>query len=239
MSSFTSHELILACGQPGCPACRVEQRALERYLSNQLYENVNSTALRDRLRASRGFCKEHAWLGVDKHLGDPLGYAIIYHDVINNVLRQLEDALAQPAQGLAALQRRISEKISGLVGTVIHAITPRKACPVCQEKEAITRMILTALIKELDDAPLMDALRASDGLCFLHLRLSLEAAQQNSAGFDSLLAIHRGKLESLRDELAELIRKNDHRYIHDVLGREGDAWRRAITIVAGSHHEED
>jgi hypothetical protein len=99
-------------------------------------------------------------------------------------------------------------------------------------------MIITALIKELDDAPLLDALRASDGLCFLHLRLSLEAAQQNIAGFDNLLAIHRGKLESLRDELVELIRKNDHRYIHDVLGSEGDAWRRAVATVAGSHPEE-
>src|SRR5688572_12074121 len=149
MSSFTSYDLILACAQPGCPACRLEQRSVERFLSNQLYENVNSIPLRDRLRASRGFCREHAWLGVDKHLGDALGYAIIYHDVVNAVLRQLDDALAQPPQGWATLQRRLSEKISGVAGTVLHAFTPRKPCPVCLEREDITRMIVTALVKAL------------------------------------------------------------------------------------------
>ncbi len=233
MASFTSYELILACSQPGCPACRLEQNSVERFLSNQLYENVNSIPLRDRLRASRGFCREHVWLAVDKHLGDALGFAIIYHDVINAVLRQLEDALAEPAQGWAALQRRLSEKISGVVGTVIHAITPRKPCPVCQERADITRLIIIQLVKELGDAKVLEALQASDGLCFLHLRLALEGAQQDNIGFDNLLSMHRGKLESLRAELAELIRKNDHRYIEEVFGAEGDSWRRAIAMVAG------
>jgi hypothetical protein len=238
MSSFTSYDLILACAQPGCAACRLEQRSVERFLSNQLYENVNSIPLRDRLRASRGFCREHAWLGVDKHLGDALGYAIIYHDVVNAVLRQLDDALTQPPQGWASLQRRISEKLSGLAGTVIHAFTPRKPCPVCQEREDITRMIITALVKALGDPAMLKALEASDGLCFLHLRMTLEAAQQDTTGFGNLVAMHRGKLESLRDELKEQIRKNDHRYIHEVLGPEGDSWRRAIAMVAGLSERE-
>jgi hypothetical protein len=60
---------------------------VERYLDNQFYENVNSTKWRDQLRASLGFCYEHAWLGVDQRLGDALGYSIIYRDLINSVLR--------------------------------------------------------------------------------------------------------------------------------------------------------
>ena len=233
MASFTSYELILACKQPGCPACRLEQRAVERYLSNQLYENVNSIDLRDRLRLSRGFCREHVWLAVDKHLGDALGFAIIYHDVIRATLRRLEQVLAPPAQGLAGVQKRISEKVVGSLRAVAQAISPQRQCPACHERDAITRMLITALIKEVGDPQVREALESSDGLCFRHLRLALEGVQ-DQAEFEKLLAIHRSKLESLRDELAELIRKNDHRFIEKGFGAEGDSWRRAIGLVAGS-----
>lgn len=233
MSSFTSYELILACRQPGCAACRLEQRAVERYLSNQLYENVNSRDLRDRLRASRGFCREHAWLAVEKNLGDALGFAIIYHDVIGAVLKRLEAVLSPPKEGWASLQRRISETVTGIVQSVLHVFTPQKRCPVCQEREQITRMIITALVKELDDPRMQEALNTSQGLCLPHLRLALEAAQ-TPAGFEALLTVHRAKLESLHAELAELIRKNDHRFIAEGFGPEGDSWRRAIGLVAGS-----
>lgn len=237
MASFTSYELILACSQPGCAACRLEQRDLERYLSNQLYENVNSIPLRDRLRASRGYCREHAWLAVDKHLGDALGFAIIYHDVLGAVLRQLDAVLTAPTQGLAALQRRISEKVMGLVGSVTRVISPQKECPACRDRDYIRSLIITALVKELSDPKVVEALNTSDGLCFMHLRLALEAVG-DPAGFEKLLEIHRAKLESLRAELAELIRKNDHRYIEEGFGPEGDSWRRAIAMVAGNSDRE-
>jgi hypothetical protein len=71
----------------------LEQQGVERYLDNQLYENVNSPGWRDHLRLSHGFCGEHAWLAVNKRLGDALGFSIIYHDIVNNLLRSLnEDA---------------------------------------------------------------------------------------------------------------------------------------------------
>jgi hypothetical protein len=41
---------------------RLEQQLVERYLDNQFYENVNNPDWRNRLRASHGFCREHAWL---------------------------------------------------------------------------------------------------------------------------------------------------------------------------------
>ncbi len=92
MPSSTVYNLLEACREPNCPICRLEQQSVERYLDNQFYENVNSPRWRDGLRASLGFCHEHAWLGIDKRLGDALGYTIIYRDVVNSVLTQLADS---------------------------------------------------------------------------------------------------------------------------------------------------
>ena len=97
MASFTAYELTLACKKPDCPVCRLEQKSVQQYMEGLLYESVNSPSLRNRLRVSHGFCNEHAWLAIDNHLGDALGFAIIYHDVINSVLRQLDaDAVHLP-----------------------------------------------------------------------------------------------------------------------------------------------
>src|SRR5215208_6410682 len=84
--SSTVFNLLEACREPGCPICRLEQQSVERYLDHQFYENVNSPKWREELRASLGFCHEHAWLGVNQRLGDALGYSIIYRDLINSIL---------------------------------------------------------------------------------------------------------------------------------------------------------
>src|SRR5687767_11547818 len=80
LPNVMAYKLLEACREPGCPVCRLEQRSVERYLDSQFYESVNNPAWRDRLRASLGFCQEHAWLAVDQRLGDALGFAIIYRD---------------------------------------------------------------------------------------------------------------------------------------------------------------
>lgn len=235
MSSFTSYELLLACRQPGCAVCRLEQRTLERYLESQLYESVNTTALRNRLRASLGFCREHAWLAVDKNLGDALGFAIIYRDVIGATLKRLEESLATaPARRPIGLIQRIREKLSSRVDNAIRAITPRKRCPACQRRDEITPMIISSLSEGLAQPELVDALQSSDGLCLPHLRLALEAVR-DAASFEKLVSTHLEKLAGLQSELAELIRKNDHRFIHETFGHEGDAWRRAVAMVVGSN----
>jgi hypothetical protein len=46
--------------------------------------------------------------------------------------------------------------------------------------------------------------------------------------------IQREKLEGLRTELAEFIRKSDYRMIQEGFGTEGDAWLRAVGMVIGA-----
>ena len=233
MPSATAYKLLEACREPGCPVCRLEQRGVERYLDNQFYENVNSRKWRDQLRASHGFCHEHAWLGVSRRLGDALGFSIIYRDILTSVLSQLSGGTSP-----VPVPRRASKPLSlrELIGNMLIAFTPRKRCPACEHLDKVTRNILSELAKDLENAEMTDALQASDGLCLPHLRLALDHVKSVSI-CEKLLAIHREKLERLQNELGEFIRKNDYQLIREGFGREGDAWLRAISMITGSRKE--
>jgi hypothetical protein len=228
-----TYKLLEACREPGCPVCRVEQESVERYLDNQFYENVNSPRWRDRLRASLGFCHEHAWLAVDKRLGDALGFTIIYHDMVNNILRQLDENGSTPTLSVRrSFLRRLPDQARDTIGKILRVISPRKRCPVCDHRDEAIRTILSALVEELTKSEMTDALHVSDGLCLPHWRLALQQVKDVSV-HEKLLIIQREKLESLKEELAEFIRKSDYQLIDKGFGTEGDAWLRAVNIIVG------
>jgi uncharacterized protein DUF6062 len=234
LPSSIVYNLLEACRETGCPVCRLEQKSVQRYLDHQFYENVNAPAWRDRLRASHGFCHEHAWLGVNQRLGDALGYSIIYRDIVHSILTQLSDRNGPaPAAGRGtSLLRQVPERVQKLIEKMLPALTPRKRCPVCEHRDEVTRSTLAVLVEELETPEMVSALQGSEGLCLSHLRLALERVKNLSA-CETLLTIHREKLESLRAELEEFIRKNDYQAIKEGFGREGDAWLRAVGMIAG------
>jgi hypothetical protein len=237
MTSSTGYELTLACGKPGCPVCRLEQKVVQQYMDGLLYESVNSPAARDKLRQSHGFCHEHAWFAIEARLGDALGFAIIYQDVINSVLRRLEAGVEErPAGRWAALLERLPLGVRGTVQNALYALTTWKRCPACQQRDEYLAVIFTELFKTLSTNEGAQALRSSAGLCFPHLRIALQQAPDAQA-CETLIDIHRAALESMRAELVELIRKNDYRFNQEKLGKEGDAWSRAVGMVNGSKRE--
>ena len=234
MPNIASYKLMEACRESGCPVCRLAQRGVERYLDSQFYENVNSPAWRDQLRSSLGFCHEHAWLAVDKRLGDALGFSIIYHDLVSTMLKRLDDggSRTRPARRWASLLTQVPEPARRLIERVLTAITPRKRCPVCEHRDELTRHTVSTLVAELGMPEVVEALQASEGLCLQHLSVALEQVRDSAAG-EQLLNIHRTKLERLKAELAEFIRKSDYRVIAEGFGSEGDAWLRAIRTMIG------
>jgi len=234
----TAYKLLEACRGPGCPVCRLEQQSVARYLDNHFYESVNSPAWRDRLRASHGFCHEHAWLGVNRRLGDALGFSIIYHDIVNTILDQLNEdrSPARSPRGWATLLGQVPEKARASIQKMLYAFSPRKGCPVCEHRDEVRRTLLSILVEEMGAREMAEALQTSDGLCLPHLRLALGYVREDSI-CDQLLTIHRDKLARLRTELAEFIRKNDYQAFQEGFGAEGDAWLRAIGMIAGSRKE--
>ena len=227
MPGSTAYSLLEACRAPGCPVCRLEQRAVERYLDNKFYESVNSSAWRDELRQSLGFCQEHTWLAVNGRLGDALGFSIISRDLVNSILRQLNDE----ASSLPTSGRRTS-----MLKQILYALTPRKRCPVCEHRDETTRRVLSVIAEELDQPNMTDALESSDGLCLPHLRLLLEHVKDVS-NCETLITIHREKLENLRAELDEFIRKSEYKAVKESFGPEGNAWLRAVSMLTGSRKE--
>lgn len=238
MPSSIAYNLSEACRAPGCPVCRLEQRAVERYLDRQFYENVNSPEWRESLRASFGFCHEHAWLAVNKRLGDALGFSIIYRDIINSVLREMkeENKPTRASRRWTSSLGQIPEVARQLIERIHAALTPRQHCPVCEHRDERTRSTLHVLVEELENSQMRDALEASDGLCLPHLRSALEHVKEASV-VETLLVIHREKLESLNSELGEFIRKNDYQAFKEGFGTEGNAWLRAISMIVGNRQE--
>lgn len=235
MASSTAYELLKACRQSGCPVCRVEQAAVERYLSNLLFESVNDVPTRERLRASLGFCREHAQLAVEKNLGNALGFAIIYQDVINNILRQFDSESAAPTVArLPALLKRVPAQMGELLQKILYALTPHKHCVVCQQRDKTQQIVIPALLEALPTEEMKTALQNSEGLCFPHLKKTIESITDPAVS-ELLITLHRQQLEDLRAELTEFIRKNDYRFKDEGFGSEGDAWLRAIRKVTGSN----
>lgn len=228
LPNLTAYQLLEACREPGCPVCRMEQRSVERYLDNHFYENVNSPKWRDKLRASLGFCHEHAWLAVNKRLGDALGFSIIYRDVVNHVLSDLDRVgTVRPQRGAGG---------RNLIESLIKVIRPHKRCPACEHRDETTRGTLSILLEGLKSTEMIDALQASHGLCLPHLRQALEHARETTHS-ETLIDLHRRKLERLRSELDEFIRKNDYQLIERGFGEERDAWLRTIAMVTGNRKQ--
>jgi hypothetical protein len=235
LPNSTAYNLLEACRKSGCPICNLEQESAERYLDNHFYENVNSPAWRDRLRSSLGFCHEHAWLGVNQRLGDALGFAMIYRDVIETILRGLDAGSNRtpPARRWAILPGQNPDQAQSASGRMLSVLQPSARCPACERRDETTHTLLSVLAKELQNAEMTEALQASDGLCLPHLQLTLKYVKEVSVS-EMLLDIHQAKLRSLSAELAEFIRKNDYQLIEHGFGREGDAWLRAIAMVTGN-----
>ena len=232
MLSSTAHDFIEACRESGCPACRQEQTYIKRYLDNLFYESVNDIDLRKMLRGNLGFCAEHGWLAATQKRPYRLGLAIIYKDVLINVIRQLKKE--------SGITTTDWEKGTGVVpirrvtwmDRILRSITPRGHCPACHQQADIQKIIAETVAGKAARQPMLTAIRASDGLCIPHLRGVLKASR-DSHFCEALVGIHLEKYTLIHQDLEEIIRKSDYRFVDEGLGKEADAWLRALGIVAG------
>lgn len=204
MSTTATYDAFLeACRQDGCPVCSLEHAADLRYLDRLFYEQVNDFAVRQQLRASQGFCLEHARMAMDEMQGKALGLAIIYDDLLRIALEDLNGG--RPG-GTAA-----------------------KKCPACENREENGARIFAELSKNILQEAMLQAFQSSRGLCFGHLRQALEHLRIPEKR-KALISAQSAIMEKLRAELAEYIRKNDYRFAGENFGAERDSWRRAVRL---------
>lgn len=226
--------LLEACQQTGCPVCRIGLHEVERYLDNLFYENVNDWGLRRHMRGSLGFCREHAWQILEGGIGNGLGVAMIYHDVLKNVLEGLPETEAGKTglKRISGLLGRLPRQFTERVKTLKEGLTPSLPCPACRQLKQTDSRTVGVLLEFMREDRLRLAFQKSQGLCLPHLRLALNKANVE-ADLEILMSQNGEKWKHLKKELAEYIRKNDYRFAREEFGSEGDSWRRAIAVFVG------
>ena len=219
--------LIAACQGKGCPVCALTAQEMDRYFDHMLYMRVNELELRADIRAAWGFCTRHAHKLIRP--AGAVGTAIIYHDVLTNLLHALDGAQWGEGSGLLRLRRGDG------AGALLADLAPAQPCPACEHQSATERAYVRALVKYLGterEPELVAAYEQSDALCWRHLRAAL-AVVRHADTFARLMHVQRAAWRRLSAELAEFIRKNDHRFQREEMGTEGDSWQRVIQQVAG------
>ena len=203
------HNLLEAMEQPGCPVCRLSRQAVEDYLDHLLYADVNSIERRAEIRSARGFCADHGAALVA--IGRALGIAIIYKDVIDNLLRALP---AGPASNAAS------------------ALSPGANCPACRYHATMENVYVSGFIHHLESQTFRDRVLASEGLCLTHFQRALTESM-NASIRRFLYEQQVKRWQTLSEELGEYIRKNDYRFRSEGFGAESNAWERALFSISG------
>jgi hypothetical protein len=231
----TYYALVEACALDGCPVCRLVQNSVHSYLDSFFYESVNDIQMRGRLRSSLGYCHEHIRMMLEMHIGDPLSFSIIYQDILGNVLRGLPDdgEAAKLSDRLLFSMRLATGGQSKQAAKIQALLAPPEKCLACREQESSTQVILKTLVKSITEPKMLQAVAESQGICLPHANQTLQMASDPDA-FAVLVRLTRQNLEALIAQLAEFIRKNDHRFAGEKVGKESDAWLRALRLATGN-----
>ncbi len=209
----TVYELRQALKRPGCPVCRILRRSGAKYMEGVFYESVLDPVARHKMVDSLGFCFEHTWLLADLKLSDALGQAIVYQDIVGEIL-----------ETLAAAGNSGGKQVAG-------SLAARIGCPACKVEEEVLGRVREGLPTILGQADFAEEYRSSAGVCLPHLRTLLPQLESRQARV--LIEPRLEQLKALKAELAEFIRKNDYRFRDEPMGAEGDSHLRTAAFLVG------
>jgi hypothetical protein len=223
------HMLLEAFAGTGCPICEVVDMEVLRYLDQLLHAHVNDLDFRAELRASMGFCPTHAWWLVRRCQGAALGATVMYRDVLNQARRRLSEATGRGSVLSHTHRFPLARLLS--TRTAPHPELYR-GCPACQIRDRVEGAFVSTLISHAHDERFLDRYAESNGICLIHLEQTITAAH-GTRTLQRLLDKHAAIMDRLLAELDEFQRKADYRFQAETVGDEGDAWQRAITLLAG------
>jgi len=237
--TFSYYELLDMCAQPACPICNLGNKSASRHLRSFIYDGVNNVPLRAHLRDALGYCHEHAWMLPEAGESAPLGIAILHRDLLNSIRQRLDKSQFNKS-GKRSLRSMLSGALKRGEGYAKSGNPPQYLaetgiCPACERRIEAENLAFKALMEALnkDDAPMIAALKNSDGLCLVHLRYALEIADTPEV-FDHLVTITGGQLSTLIADLDEFIRKNDHRFRDEKISdSERASWKKGLQRLVG------
>ncbi|MGI6368452.1 MAG: DUF6062 family protein [Anaerolineae bacterium] len=219
-------ELVDAQHLAGCAVCRLAYRSTDRYLDMLLYEAVLDPTVRAKLKASRGFCQRHVAM-LHARPGRSLGVALIYE----SVLRQITDSVAEGGLERAGWRERLRGQ-AATGGPLGQRLSPTEECPACRTEREAEQLYARLMADTIEDERLAAAYADGDGLCVPHLSMVLGCVSDEET-LRRLLTPQIARYRAMLADLAEYIRKSDHRFRHEAMGEEGDVWLRVMNTVAG------
>jgi hypothetical protein len=216
-------EAVRRAGRMDCPLCAVleeQERSRVHWLA---YEGLSDIGLRKKLRRSKGFCRRHFHMLFDAAGGEIFNLAGVA-DVMIDLTRDDAEAL-RSCEGARSGKR--AQKAAA-------SLRARATCPLCEAAGEASERKLSALLDALGDDAFRAVYAASPGLlCRPHLGMALRREPPEHVA-DTLLRKHREALEDQHAELAEYLRKRDHRFAHEPKGPEQEAPRLAVAAFTGS-----
>lgn len=231
MSDPFIQDLVEAITAEGCPLCTLTQRAVHRHLQAYAVEGVNDLDVRAKLRASRGYCRRHAhqfW----RDIRHQLGVAMIYQDVVINLIRALEAADPAAANSLQRFMSNLGAP-RARARSDAAALQPQADCPACTAEHDAERRYGGVLLRQLREPDWADRYRASTGLCLPHFGRLLAGARHDEQ-IAILVETQLTAWRALHKALGEYIRLQDYRFQHEPRGDEQRSPHRAILAISGN-----
>lgn len=190
-----------------CPICFIVRAYAYEHLKSLLDECVTDPTTRDKIFQSKGFCRRHAWQGV--HQRQALGMAAIYNSLLEKGLKEISSN--------SRTWKRPKPKL----------------CLICEAEEKREESCIGEFAFCWSESQKLREAFAGNGiLCLIHLEKVLgrkmEATHRKSLQEEGEKALKR-----LGKELNEFLEKQDYHRSQESMGKEWDAWIRAVRMVSG------
>ncbi len=203
-------DLMDSMNNDTCPICDQIHRKTIRMLDYLLYENVNDGGVRKDFLSSNGFCIHHANMMLE--LGDPLGHAILYDDL----LEQMAHSLKRNTH-----------------------LSYQTSCSLCESERFNEIALLNSFLISFEEDEFKRRYETSSILCIYHLDyMNQSSTNPPNRNLASINEITQKKYQQLRQNLSEIKRKNDYRYADEPwTEKEKTAWKQVVklTIDQGKH----
>ena len=227
--------VLEALAQPDCAVCRLVDVAVRQRIDAFLYEQIVVLERRAEIRAARGFCSVHGTMLTG--VGYMQGNAILQHDVLNDVLREISKVVPDVAHPDAHKRsfKHVAQGLLNRAGAVIDAIKPRRPCVLCEYERDREAIYLRVLINHLHELEFRAAFDASAGVCLPHFRVALGLNEIRSDNLPRFIEAETTILSRVKAELDEYLHKTNGSfgYERSEMGEEADAPLRALKLVSG------
>jgi hypothetical protein len=202
------HELLERMVDNKCPICEFVDFRMTESMDRFLYDGVNDPNIRLKLVKADGFCNYHSHRLLA--LRDPLTHAILYYDLIDFFIKNLND--------------KKTKKLSRL----------HSGCMFCEEKHNNETGYIKAFLEFYSISEFQKKYEESGLLCVAHLTDMYNIKLKNNKIFEQIKETTIEKYKILSKDLSEIKRKSDYRFTHEEwTENEKLAWTKAVNLFCG------